>query len=257
MAVTFATEHTRTSEYLFNPAEIVVKPELNGRHEAPDIEPLIASIVKDGQLEPGIVRKDGEQAVLCAGFSRWRAITEINKRKLTPVPLSFRAIYQKANELDGFLINIYENRFRNQTTRLDDAYNVRRLEQWGQTEAQIAAIYGADIKWVKQMQKLVALDPAAQKAVANGRVKPSAIAAVAKLTNEKQREVVAGSGRVSLPTKPKETVALLKAQMRVTTLVKLGVEIEDLEVFNRERVLRLIKAEVAAAQEALLKLKGC
>lgn len=166
MAVAFTTEHTRTSEYLFDPKELIVKPELNGRHEAPDIEPLIADIVRRGQIEPVIVRSDGGKAVLCAGFSRWRAITEINKRKLTPVPLAIRACYLKANELDGFVANIAENRFRKQTTKIDDAYNVRRLEAWGQTEDQIAEIYGEDVKWVRAMQKLVALDPVAQKAVA-------------------------------------------------------------------------------------------
>jgi ParB/RepB/Spo0J family partition protein len=250
MAVAFTTEHTRTSEYLFDPKKIIVRPELNGRHEEPDIEPLIADIVKRGQIEPGIVRNDGGNAVLCAGFSRWRAITEINKRKLTPVPLPFRAIYLKANELDGFLANIAENRFRNQTTKLDDAYNVRRLEAWGQTEEQIADTYGEDVKWVRRMQKLVALDPAAQKAVAAGKIKSTAIDAVAKLTTEQQREVVkkAGEGKVKLPkakktSKPTEKITTVKREIRHKTLLEIESLLAEQEVWNtatRKKILQLI-----------------
>lgn len=257
MAVAFTTEHTRTSEYLFDPKELIVKPELNGRHEAPDIEPLIADIVKRGQIEPGIVRNDGGQAVLCAGFSRWRAVSEINKRKLTPVPLKFRATYQKANELDGFLINIAENRFRNQTTKLDDAYNVARLEKWGQTEAQIAEIYNEDVKWVRSMQKLVALDPAAQKAVASGKIKSTAITAVSKLTTEQQRKVVkdAGEGKVKIPKakagSQAERVTVVKLKARHKTLVDLEKKFSTMELFSHKIVMKFLQDMIIAAEREI------
>lgn len=256
MAVAFTTEHTRTSEYLFDPKKLIVRPELNGRHEAPDIEPLIADIVKRGQIEPGVVRNDGGKAVLCAGFSRWRAITEINKRKLTPVPLPFRATYLKANEFDGFIANIAENRFRNQTTKLDDAYNVARLEKWGQTEEQIAEIYGTDVRWVRSMQKLVALDPAAQKAVAKGQIKSTAIKAISKLTTEEQRKVVkeAGDGKVKIPkaaSKTKETASVAKWKVRQKMLVEVEKEIANWEVFNRDKVLKFLKEKITAAENEI------
>lgn len=257
MAVAFKTEHTRTSEYLFDPKQIIVKPELNGRHEAPDIEPLIADIVRNGQLEPVIVRNDGGNAVLSAGFSRWRAITEINKRKLTPAPLPIRAIYRKANELDGFLANISENRYRNQTTRLDDAYNVRRLEQWGQSEEQIAEVYRESVKWVKRMLKLVELDPAAQVAIAKGQIKSSAITAVSKLTTEEQRKVVAdaGDGKVRLPrngnsaSATKQSITVIKLQSRQKTLTEIETAISEMEMFNRDRVLKLLKDLIASCEK--------
>lgn len=254
MAVAFTTEHTRTSEYLFDPKQVIVRPELNGRHEAPDIEPLIADIVRRGQIEPGIVRNDGGKAVLCAGFSRWRAITEINKRKMTPVPLSFRACYLKANELDGFLANIAENRYRNQTTKLDDAYNVQRLEAWGQTPEQIAEIYGADLKWVRSMQKLVALDPSAQKAVESGKIKSTAIAAVSKLTTEEQRKIVkdAGDGKVKVPkAKTNGKPAERAIQVRYKTLTEIERVLAEQEMFSRPRILKLIQDMVAACEKKM------
>src|ERR1019366_999172 len=102
--------------------DIIVKPELNGRHDAPAIEWLIADIVEQGQIQPVIIRNDGGKAVLVAGFSRWAAISEINKQKLTTAPVKVRCVYSRCNELDGLKLNIAENKFRNSTTPLDDAY---------------------------------------------------------------------------------------------------------------------------------------
>ena len=49
MAVDFKVAHNRTSEYRIAPERIDVRAELNGRHELPDIEWLIADILKNGQ----------------------------------------------------------------------------------------------------------------------------------------------------------------------------------------------------------------
>jgi ParB/RepB/Spo0J family partition protein len=191
MAVEFKTAHKRTSEYNFAPEDIVIKADLNGRHEITDIEWLIADIVERGQLQPVVIRNDGGLPVLVAGFSRWRACMEINKRKLTPVPVRLRCSYFRGSEMEGFLANISENRLRNQTTAMDDAYNCRRLEQWGMELDAIAAHYREKPAWVKKRLSLLSLTEPAREAVANGVIKPTAAAEIAKLSEEKQREVVA------------------------------------------------------------------
>ena len=128
MAVDFKTEHTRTSEYLFLPSDIKINPELNGRHELPDIEWLIGSMVSSGQLQPVLIGNDGGTPILYAGHSRWRAALEINKRKLTLAPFKLRCVYFKGSETDAFLATIRENRDRNATTAIDDAHNIAKLE---------------------------------------------------------------------------------------------------------------------------------
>lgn len=130
MAVEFKDKdsYSRVNDYSFEPSALKINPKLNGRHDLPDIEWLIKDIADNGQLEPVLIRSDGGVPVLCAGFSRWRAIVEINKRKLTPVPLRIRCSYFKGDEVDGFKVAIRENRFRNQTTPLDDAYNIAQLK---------------------------------------------------------------------------------------------------------------------------------
>ena len=208
MAVDFKVVHNRTSEYRIAPERIDVRAELNGRHELPDIEWLIADILKNGQHTPVAIWNDGGTPVLAAGFSRWRAVSEINKQKLSPKPLELRCTYVKCNERSAFLMNISENRFRKDTTRVDDAHNVCRLMGPFQiTEEEVAQIYfptatSAEglkkaVKWVKDTASLITLTPEAEKAVKSGRVKESAAVAISKLTSAQQKELLKKEGKVT------------------------------------------------------------
>ncbi|HXN71490.1 MAG TPA: ParB N-terminal domain-containing protein [Candidatus Acidoferrales bacterium] len=212
MAVQFTSKSiSRTSEYRAFPQDIVINPKLNGRHDLPDIEPLIQDILVNGQHTPVVIRNDGGKAVLCAGFSRYRAVSEINRRKLMDTPLQLRCTYTQANEHEGFLAAISENRVRNSTTELDDAHNIKRLMKvYAMTEEQVAGVYfpGArdeklkeGLKWVKKRAALVNLSPEAEKAWRDGRLKGSAAAAIAKLSQEQQAKAVRenGTGRIKVP----------------------------------------------------------
>jgi ParB/RepB/Spo0J family partition protein len=207
MAVQFAVEHKRTSEYRFYPEDITIKPDLNGRHEKPEIEWLITDILAHGQHTPVVIRNDGGAAVLVAGFSRWRAISEINKRWLAPVKLQVRCTYVQCSESEAFLINISENRFRNPATPLDDAHNIKRLLNiYQMTDEQIAGVYfptaktegeiKAARKFVKDRIALISLSDEAAEAVKSGRVKESAAVAIAKLSQAQQHEVLKKEGTI-------------------------------------------------------------
>lgn len=257
MAVDFTDKdsYSRTSEYLFDPAAIKIKPKLNGRHDLPDIEWLITDIAANGQLEPVIIRSDGGIAVLSAGFSRWRAIVEINKRKLTPVPLKIRCSYFKGDEVDGFKVAIRENRFRNQTTPLDDAYNIAQLKRWGQTEEEIAELYQQEVKWIRSREKLVELAPEAKEALKAGRLKAPAAAKLARMSAAAQKEAVAGEGKVKLPkkpaSKPTEKITTIKREIRHKTLLEIHTLLVEQEMWNaaaRTKILKMIQ-ELAAKCE--------
>jgi len=220
MAVQFSVPHSRTSEYRLLPENITVKPALNGRHVLPDIEWLIQDILAQGQHTPVVIRNDGGKAVLCAGYSRYRAVSEINKRKLTDSPLQLRCTYSQCSEEEGFLASISENRIRNATTDLDDAYNIKRLmKQYAKTEDQVAAIYfpgakddelKAAIRWVRKREALVNLSPDAEQAMKDGRLKGSAAVAIAKLSQEQQKEALAKAPEGKKITAPKKTPATVK-----------------------------------------------
>lgn len=256
MAVDFIdkSSYSRTSEYLFEPSAIKINPKLNGRHDLPDIEWLIADIAENSQLEPVIIRSEGGVPVLSAGFSRWRAIVEINKRKLTPVPLKIRCSYFKGNEIDGFKVAIRENRFRTGTSAIDDAYNIAQLQRWGQTEEQIAEIYREDVAWIKKRLKLVELTPEAQEALKSGRLKAPAAVKLAKMSAEQQRKAVEGEGKVKLPkavsAAPKESSAAIKNKARCEILLKAEKELADWSVFKREKVLDFLRDLAAKYADA-------
>jgi ParB/RepB/Spo0J family partition protein len=239
MAVQFAVEHKRTSEYRFYPEDITIKPDLNGRHEKPEIEWLITDILAHGQHTPVVIRNDGGEAVLVAGFSRWRAISEINKRWLAPVRLQVRCTYVQCSEGEAFLINISENRFRNPATPLDDAHNIKRLlNVYQMTDEQVAGVYFPTAKtegeiktarkFVKDRIALISLSEEAAEAVKSGRVKESAAVAIAKLSEAQQHEILKKEGTIGRsdvkkpgpPKAPKPVARYPELMRRVTAALE-------------------------------------
>jgi ParB/RepB/Spo0J family partition protein len=211
MAVQWDVKTNSTQEWRVLPADITIKPSLNGRHVLPDIEPLIQDILLNGQHTPVVIRKENGKPVLCAGFSRYRAVSEINKRELAPIPLQLRCTYTQCTEAEGFLLAISENRQRQATTPMDDAHNIALLmRKFAMTEEQVAAQYfpGAEgqslkdaLRFVRQRLALIDLSPEAEKALLEGRLKGSAAVKIAKLSKEQQTKAVAaaGEGRVTAP----------------------------------------------------------
>jgi ParB/RepB/Spo0J family partition protein len=250
MAVKFSVPHTRTGEYRLLPEDITIMPDLNGRHDKPEIEWLITDILARGQHTPVAVRNDGGAAVLVAGFSRWRAISEINKRKLAPVPLQVRCTYVQCTEAEAFFHNISENRFRNPTTPIDDAHNIKRLlNVYGQTEEQVCALYfptakteselAAARKWVTERIGLITLAPEVEAAVRSGRVKESAAKAIAKLSQEQQRKLIA-SGEVKAPKPPKKPK---KMQRDAELMRRISAVLEDIEGMLADKELPYIEVD--------------
>ncbi len=190
MAIDFKTQHKRGSEYLFMPEDIAITPEMNGRHDLPDITGIVESIRKYGQLQPVGIRNDGGAPTLVYGFSRWRAISEINETRRPEEKMRIRCTPIRCNEDDGLIANIHENRKRNPTTPLDDAHNIVKLERMGKTIAEIAEEYGESAAWVNGRLSLLSLAPEAKEALASGKIKVTAALAIAKLAAKQQKEAI-------------------------------------------------------------------
>ena len=209
MAVEFDVKATRTSEYGFLPEELEVIPEMNGRHELPDIQWIIDSILTHGQLQPVTIRRTGGKPVLVAGFSRWRAVTAINKNKMMEKPLRLRCSYTALTDKQAFLANIEENRVRNATTPMDDAYNIQRLiNVYQMTEQEAADSYRASVAWVKGRLDLIEATPEVEAQIRAGKIKGPAATAVAKLSKEHQvklAKVAAEKGKLTPADIQKET----------------------------------------------------
>jgi ParB-like chromosome segregation protein Spo0J len=202
MAIDFKPEHKRGSEYLFAPEAIEIAPEMNGRHDLPDISGIVASIRKLGQLQAVGIRNDGGTPTLVYGFSRWRAICEINETRRPEERMRIRCIPVRCNEDEGLIANIHENRKRNPTTALDDAHNIRKLEQMGKTVAEIAEEYGEPVKWVNDRLSLLSLAPEAKERLASGQMKVTAALAISKLAAKEQKKAVKSGKTKTKDVKP-------------------------------------------------------
>jgi len=75
-------------------------------------------------------------------------------------------------------------------------------------------------RWIKNRVALISLTPEAAQAVADGRVKETAAVAIARLSEEQQREVVAGKGKIQGKNLPAHTPrpANAKGKAIITTL---------------------------------------
>lgn len=255
MSVEFKVAHTRKAEYNFAPEKIKVKPDLNGRTDLPDIEWLIESMVAIGQRTPVEIRNEAGHPVLTSGYSRWRAAIEINKRKLVPGGFLLRCAYARCNEQEGFIANIHENHVRNAPTALDDAYNIRRLEAWGRTHEEIAEIYrkrtakgGPDVRWVKGRLALISLGEPARQALKDGRLKPTAAQAIAKLDEEQQRQAVKGKEKITAPTAPGQG-----AEKKPSAAMRIAVLGETLrEIVEKEKMPAGLNVAGMRAEDAVV-----
>lgn len=252
MAVQFSTDIKRIDAYLAYPEDIAIVPELNGRTDKPDIEWLITDILAHGQHTPVIIRKDGLIPTLVAGFSRWRAVSEINKRNLAQgMKIKLQCKLALCNEEEAFLLNISENRFRNPTTAIDDAHNIKRLLNiYGKTEEEVAGIYFPTAKtegelkeaakFVRDRIALLTLSPEAEEAIKSGRVKESAAKAIAKLSQAQQREVIKPDYvKPSKPAKPIRDVELLRRCTAVLEDVSGLLTAKDMDFIEVDRILLL------------------
>lgn len=200
MAVAFETPITRgVTEWKALPEELTINPELNGRHDLPDITGLVDSILTVGQLQPVTIRKSEGKPVLVAGYSRWRAVDHINRNKLTPEPLTLRCSYTQLTDKQAFLANIHENRVRNETTAMDDAYNLQKLiNVYQMSEEDCADVYRASKQWVSDRLALLEAVPEMEQAVREKRISPgTAVKAIKKLSREHQKAAVAKPGKVT------------------------------------------------------------
>ena len=207
MAVEFRIdkEHLkRGSLYRIDPRLVKVNPELNARHELPPIDDLLHGFLDHGQLQPCPIGNDGGDPVLRMGHRRWRTAIELTKTHplagLGYWPLV--CVYYEGTEWDAYLAAIGENHHREGTTPIDDAHNCARMKRHGMEEEAIAVVYYPAAKndpeklktattWVKSRLALVTLAPEGEKAVKEGRLKPTAAVAIAKLSQKAQKELFA------------------------------------------------------------------
>lgn len=204
MKFTSAVKPEKGNEFLIDLADIQVDHSANNRFAQSDISILVQSISQYGQLEAvGAVRvKPHNTLKLAYGFGRFEAIKRINESLPADQQMKIRVSVFDGNERDVFLRNLAENAHRNDLTHMDYALAIRRMtEAYGQTDSQIAQFFGRTNSWVSQHRSLLCLDHTVQAKVHDGAISLTDALALTKVSEERQREIVAS---ITPPAAPED-----------------------------------------------------
>lgn len=129
-----------------------------------DLGDLIASIAKDGVLQPVLVRRTGERYQLIAGERRLRAARRVPLRTIPAIVLD-------ADGLRAHEISLIENVQRTDLNPIELAEGFRALlEQHGLTQEELAARIGKRRSTIANTIRLLELPDQIQAALARGEI---------------------------------------------------------------------------------------
>jgi hypothetical protein len=177
------------------------RPRSDGSPTVPmaEIIALAENMMEMGNQEPIKVRKlteltDGPNGKCSAevvfGFSRHRAAEWIALNHPDKVVM-LKCILFDGNNDKARLEGISENRFRNKTTPLDDAFNqdwMRQNMQWNDTR--IAQFYKMNPSQVSKLKSLLRLSSPLQDAISNREIEADGCYEMSDLPEEKQLEIL-------------------------------------------------------------------
>lgn len=189
MATTFQGA-TRADVQRFAPEALdTIRLATNLRHDLGDVEELARRIAADGQLQPGIVRRDSEGfPVLVAGYRRLAAIKLINATAGhfgAPDALPFLAVFRSLNEDGALVLNLRENLDRKDLSPVDLAHAAAHLEALGWERKRIADAMRCTAAHVGSLLSLLELPGSIVTMAHRGEVPVSAALAMRKLPRPK------------------------------------------------------------------------
>jgi len=182
----------RADMFTMDPDQIVVPSEgplFDERSTWPVNEDLVANIKYHGQIQPIIVRKNGDKIEVVAGRQRLKAIREINRRakergEKTVMKVKCCLVHGSNAEHYGLMIS--ENEIRRDDDTLTKAAKAKRLSQHGMTARDIGIIFGVQARAVEEWLSLTDVAPEVQKAIQEGEIAAGVGVALAELPREKQ-----------------------------------------------------------------------
>ncbi|WP_416907338.1 MAG: ParB/RepB/Spo0J family partition protein [Polymorphobacter sp.] len=145
-------------------SDIAPNPGQPRRHFAPQaMEELIASVRAHGVLQPILVRPASAGGYeIIAGERRWRAAQAAG---LHEIP----ALVRDLSDAETFEIALIENIQRSDLNAMEEARGYQRLiDEFGHTQAALAAIVGKSRSHVANLLRLLDLPPEVQKMVEEG-----------------------------------------------------------------------------------------
>jgi ParB/RepB/Spo0J family partition protein len=150
---------------------------LNLREDLGDLTEFKKGLAAQGQLQPGLVRRDAQgRPVLVAGYRRLTSIREINDDPGAwglAGPMPFLAKLVTVNEDEALVINLRENLDRKELSPIDLAYAARRLALLEWDRQKIADAMRLLPSRVGQILSLLELPSRLRKLIHRGKVPES------------------------------------------------------------------------------------
>lgn len=157
-------------------------------------EEWIENLMEKGIIEPVIVRKEGEDAVVVAGRRRTIGLREANKRLIASGKKSHELpiLAEEGDDADALERMIIENMARREPNPMQKAALLKawwnRPENEGKGDKEASVIFCVTPTTIRNWKKMWDLDPKVQKAVMQGEISPNAAADLSDLEPAEQRE---------------------------------------------------------------------
>ena len=188
-----AFDGTRQNVFMLAPESLVIimdktSPFYDPRVELPLDEDMIAGIMEHGVIEPIIVRKEGENAVVVEGRQRTRSAVEANRRlvKAKRDPITVPCYQRKGTDADLYECSIIANTHRFGDDAVTEAGKMAKCQAGGKSEAQIAAMFRVSVGTVKNRLALLEIAPPVRKLVATGDLSATAAVKLSGLSVDEQ-----------------------------------------------------------------------
>lgn len=157
-------------------------------------EEWIEGLMNKGILEPVIVRKEGEDAVVIAGRRRTLGLREANKRLVAAgkKPHELPILSEDGDDNDSLERMIIENMARRDPNPMQKAALLKawwdREENKAKSDQEAAVVFHCTPTTIRNWKKLWDLDPKVQKAVMQGEISPNAASDLSDLEPAEQRK---------------------------------------------------------------------
>lgn len=164
-----------------------------------EIDELVESIRRNGQLEPGTCLRDKKTKELTVLFGHKRFAAIMRLYEENPA-WKFKCFVANMNAKDAFFAAVDENRVRSNPNPIDDSYNMCKMfDDFGMTPKRIAEYYKCSESQVSMYRRLKPLSHEIQQRVKLGELSVADALELGNLTPEIQAEVLDAHPAAPLP----------------------------------------------------------
>lgn len=258
-----AFDAKRGTVFYFDPEELVLvedktDPLYDQRVTEKVNERLVKNIMFEGQgvLEPVIIRKVGEQAVVVDGRQRVKAAREANRRLVEAGndPLTVPAVLRRGDDKAMFGVMIATNEHRLDDNLMVKADKVARFLNQGGTEVEAAVAFGVSRQTITNWLRMLDLDEEVKRHVSQGKLSASAAAELHSLPRDEQKakaaemvavgaKTVESAREVARGGKPTERKPKVKSRKEIQAAVD-GFEEAPAATKEAARALRWVLGQV-------------